>query len=255
MSGIDMTDILGIGSTPPKQPETMAQIQATDRLRRPLVKPKVTVAQIDADPTLPPVGKNGTPHASMFLKPVGVTFLAAVVGKQPKQIEKRLAKCPVAEWRPHGGKDQPMYKFLEAMAYLIPPKGNIEDWFAQQNAASLPPYVNKMWWDSANQRNRVMMASGDLWHTEDVMVLAGRVAMTIRESVKMWIEELPDKDLLTDAQHTALQKYKDKLLSDLQTMLVTMPRQTLSMSAHIQAELNANTSIPDDADRADDEEA
>lgn len=227
MSDIDMTDILGFPTPKPKaapKPDT---------------------------PVDTPIGKNGTLHPSMFTKPVGVTFLASVVGKQPKQIEKRLAKCRVAEWKTYSGKDQPMYNFLEAMAYLIPPKGNIEDWFAQQNAASLPAYVNKMWWDSAHQRNRVMMASGDLWHTDDVMVLFGRVSMTIRESTKMWIEELPDKDKLTDAQFTALLKSVDKLMGDMQAILVSMPREILSMSSHIQSELDANSTIPDDADRAE----
>ena len=113
------------------------------------------------------------PHFSKFRQPVGVTFLADVVGKQPKQIMKRLIKCPVAKWSAHQGKPQPLYDFVTAMSYLIPPRGDIEDWFSQQNAASLPPYVNKMFWDSAHQRNRVMLASNDLWHTEDVLLVLG----------------------------------------------------------------------------------
>lgn len=189
------------------------------------------------------------PHHTEFRRPVGVTFLANVLGKQPKQIQKRLEKCPVAEWTSHGSKQQPMYDFMTAMSYLVPPRGNIEDWFAQQNAASLPPYVNKMWWDSAHQRNRVMQASNDLWHTDDVMLVLGRVSMLIRQDVKMWVEDLPEKDLLTTEQYSALIDATNRLIDDVRKTLLDMPRETLSMSAHIKSELDASGKMLDDADR------
>ena len=189
------------------------------------------------------------PHYSVFRQPVGVTYLAKVVGKQPRQIEKRLEKCPVHTWSGHQGKQVPMYDFLTAMAYLIPPRGNIEDWFAQQNAASLPPYVNKMWWDSAHQRNRVMLSSNDLWHTEDVMVVFGRVAMTIRQEVKMWVEDLPEKELLTDQQYTALVDAGNRLVDSIRETLTKLPSETFSMSAHINQELESSGRQMQDEDR------
>ena len=189
------------------------------------------------------------PHYTSFRKPVGITFLANVVGKQPKQIQKRLEKCPVAEWTAQGSKSAPLYDFMTAMSYLVPPRGNIEDWFAQQNAASLPPYVNKMFWDSANQRNRVMMASGDLWHSEDVTLVFGRVAMLIRQEVKMWIEDLPEKDLLSDKQYNALVDATNRLVDEVRKTLVEMPRETLSMTAHIKSELDASGKMISDGDR------
>lgn len=186
------------------------------------------------------------PHYTEFRKPVGITFLSQVVGKQPKQIQRRLEKCPVAEWE--NGKT-PKYNFLVAMSYLIPPRGNIEEWFGQQNAASLPPYVNKMWWDSAHQRNRVMLQSNDLWHSDDVTVVFGRVANTIRAHTNMWIENMPGKEFLTNEQFNALIDAKNEMLVELQQLLVNMPRETLSMTAHIRSEIEASGSTPvEDAD-------
>lgn len=184
------------------------------------------------------------PHYTEFRKPVGITFLADILGKQPKQIQKRLEKCPVASWTTHVGKPTPLYNFLEAISFLITPRGSIEDWFAQQNAASLPPYVNKMFWDSANQRNRVMLASGDLWHSEDVMLVLGRVSMLIRQDVKMWIEDLPEKELLSNKQYNALVDATNRLVGDIRKTLVEMPRETLSMTAHIKSELDASGKMP-----------
>lgn len=190
------------------------------------------------------------PHYSEFTKPVGVTFLANICRKQPKQIQKRLEKCPVVAWKTHGGKEQPLYDFMTAVAYLVPPKGDIEDWFSQQNAATLPPYVNKMFWDSAHQRNRVMLSSGDLWHTDDVIFVLSNVEMNIRQEVKMWIEDLPEKELLKNEQYNALRDATTRLVDDIRKKLVEMPGSTLSMTDHIKSELDASGRIPKDEDRA-----
>lgn len=230
----DITDLLG--NEPPKPRRgrpTNAEVAARDAAAAPL-KP--------------------LPHALLFRKPVGVQFLADVVGKQPKQIQKRLEKCPVEKWTFHQGKQTPQYDFLTAMAYLIPPRGNIEDWFAQQNAASLPPYVNKMWWDSANQRNRVMLQSNDLWHSDDVMLVFGRVAMAIRQEAKMWIEDLPERELLGDKQYGALVDAVNRMVEDIRKTLVEMPRETLSMTTQIIDELEAGKVIPDDEARPEADE-
>lgn len=197
------------------------------------------------------------PHYSEFRRPVGITFLANIVGKQPKQISKRLEKCPVETWKGHGNAAQPLYDFMTAMAYLVPPKGNIEDWFAQQNAASLPPYVNKMWWDSAHQRNRVMRSSNQLWHDEDVMMVFGRILMLIREESKSWVDDLPEKDFLTGEQYNAVVDATNRLNKQIREKLIEMPHsfKTLSMAHTIHGELNAAGTLPDDEPQADDDDS
>lgn len=192
------------------------------------------------------------PHETEFMRPVGITFLAKIIKKQPYQIQKRLAKCPVIGWHETAGKTsapQPLYDFLTAMSFLVAPKGSLEDWFSQQNSASLPPYVNKMFWDSAHQRNRVMRSSGQLWHDEDVVIVLGRVSQTIRQEVRMWIEELPEKELLNTKQYTALGEACDRLTNNIREQLVDMPRQftTLAMSHTIKEELDAAGGLPDEA--------
>lgn len=228
----DLTDLFAADEPKPEKPKK--------KMGRPTREEALAKAMALEEPL---------PHYSVFRQPVGVTYLAKVVGKQPRQIEKRLEKCPVHTWSGHQGKQVPMYDFLTAMAYLIPPRGNIEDWFAQQNAASLPPYVNKMWWDSAHQRNRVMLSSNDLWHTDDVMVVFGRVAMTIRQEVKMWVEDLPEKELLTDQQYTALVDAGNRLVDSIRETLTKLPSKTFSMSAHINQELESSGRQMQDEDR------
>lgn len=193
-------------------------------------------------------------HVGMFLKPVGVTFIAQVLGKQPYQINKRLARCPVKEWSMHKGKETPKYDFIEALSYLITPRGNIEEWFSSKNAASLPPYVNKMFWDSAHQRNRVMRSSNDLWHTDDVMLVFGRIAMMLKDSIRSWVEDLPGKELLTNEQYNAIVDASNSLLVDIRQALIDMPgagTTTSPMSVTIEGELDQGGGMPVDVEDAE----
>lgn len=187
------------------------------------------------------------PVSTEFIRPCGISFIAEIMGKQPVQIRRRLAKCPTVGMHKVAGKEQPLYDFLTALSYLIEPKGNIEDWFASKNAATLPPYVNKMFWDSAHQRNRVMRSSNDLWHTEDVLTALGRVALIIKEESQLWVENLPERDNLTDAQYTALTKAVHRLQDQIRERMIQMPDhfKTHSMSETIRDELQDAGTLPD----------
>lgn len=180
------------------------------------------------------------PHYSVFRKPIGITFLAQVLGKQPRQIAKRLEKCPVASWMTHQGKQHPLYDFMTAMSYLVPPKGDIEDWFAQQNQASLPPQVSKAFWDSMNGRIRAMQKAGQLWHDDDVMALLGRVLMMIKSETQNWVEEIPDNAALTNEQYNWITDQVNSLMVKVKNALVDAPRQfaTVSMGHTIMGEID-----------------
>jgi hypothetical protein len=179
------------------------------------------------------------PHYSVFRKPVGITFIALVMGKQPRQIAKRLEKCPVAEWMTHQGKQHPLYDFMTAMGYLVPPKGDIEDWFAQQNQASLPPQVSKAFWDSMNGRIRAMQKAGQLWHDDDVMALLGRVLMMIKSETQNWVEDIPDNSMLTNEQYNWITDQVNELMVKVKNALVDAPKQfaTASMGHTILEEI------------------
>lgn len=187
------------------------------------------------------------PHYSAFRAPVGVSFLANIVGVQPKQIERRLEKCPVATFNIRNGKSQPLYDFLTAMAYLIPPQGSIEDWLAQQNQASLPPIVSKAYWEMTNARIRALTAAGQLWHDEDVLLTFARVSMLIRQESKMWIEDMPGRHLLSDEQYNFLVDRVNDMCSQIKGKLEDFPReyQTNAHSRSISKELEGTDKRPE----------
>lgn len=180
------------------------------------------------------------PHYSVFRQPVGATFLASMLGKQNRQIQKRLEKCPVATWNTYKGKPYPLYDLMTAMSYLVPPSGDIEDWFAQQNQASLPPQVSKAFWDSMNGRIRAMQKAGQLWHDDDVMALLGRVLMMIKSETQNWVEDMPDKDTLTNEQYNWITDQVNALMVRVKNALVEAPKQfaTVSMGHTIMEEIS-----------------
>lgn len=229
-----MDDLDSLLGGPPKPVRALkpSQIEAAAKLTQTLRQKRTKdTGKVYDEPEK--ILEGALPHESEFLKPVGITFLANLMGKQPLQIKKRLAKCPIIGWHEASGKSasqSPLYDFMTAMSYLVPPRGDIEAWFGQQNAASLPPYVNKMWWDSAAQRNKVMRSSGQLWHDDEVRLVFSRVDLTIRQDIKMWIEDLPEKDLLNDKQYNALVDSCNRLVEQIRESLVNMPRETATFS-------------------------
>ncbi|OQM75587.1 hypothetical protein [Manganibacter manganicus] len=186
------------------------------------------------------------PHYTEFRRPVGVTFLANICGKQPKQIQKRLEKCPVDSWQAHGRGQVPYYDFLTAMAYLIPPQGSIEDWLAQQNQASLPPIVSKAYWEMTNARIRALTSAGQLWHDEDVLMTFARVSLLIRQESKMWIEDMPGRQNLNDEQYNFLVDRVNDMNAQIREKLEKFPRehQTNAHSREIEKELEGTDARP-----------
>lgn len=190
------------------------------------------------------------PHFTEFRRPVGVTFFADILGVQPKQIQKRLEKCPVHAYKSHGGKQQPTYDFLTGMSYLIAPQGSIEDWLAQQNQASLPPIVSKAYWEMTNARIRALTAAGQLWHDEDVLITFARVSLLIRQESKMWIEDMPGRHLLSDEQYNFLVDRVADMCQQIKAKLEDFPRehQTNAHSREIAKELEGTDVRPNYGD-------
>ncbi|UVK46830.1 hypothetical protein BPNPMPFG_002540 [Mesorhizobium sp. AR07] len=190
---------------------------------------------------------NPLPHYTAFRRPVGITFFADILGVQPKQIQKRLEKCPAIAWRAHGNKQQPQYDFITGMSYLIAPQGSIEDWLAQQNQASLPPIVSKAYWEMTNARIRALTLAGQLWHDEDVLMTFARVSMLIRQESKMWIEDMPGRQQLTDEQYRFLVDRVNEMNTQIKLKLEDLPRefQTNAHSREVEKELAGTDTRPD----------
>lgn len=225
----DLDDLLGLTETPPKSSRAELLRLKMGGLKK--VNP-------DAEAM---VATGQMPPTATFLQPVGVTFLAAITRMKPEQVKKKLKSCNPVSYHEKAGQVHPLYDFMDAIAYIVPPKIDIADWIQTQNAATLPNHINKTFWEAMNAKQRFMAKAGHLWHDADVLEVLGRTAMTIREETRLWIENLPDKAEMTDTQYNALTKNVAELLEVVHQRLVEMPRdfRTVSQAETMEQEIVA----------------
>lgn len=172
------------------------------------------------------------PSQGEFHRPVGVTFLATIAKTEPRRIHKLLAKCPIVGYGNYQGrKVSPLYDFWTAMAYLVEPKIDLVDWLQTQTAITLPPAINKAFWDAMNSKQRWQHRAGELWHTSDVLEVFGKVAMLIKETTQLWVENLPGKADMTDAQYNALTGFVTTLQGEIYEALVELPKKQRTESS------------------------
>lgn len=160
----------------------------------------------EPDPTVSGLGLTALPDATAFHRPVTRTFLATILGMEPRRLAKRLAKCPVVEWAELAGKRTPFYDFKVAISYCVDPRIDVGQWIKSQNAMTLPPAISKAFWDAMRSKQMVEERAGDLWRTADVIEVCGRAAIAIKQTSQLWIENLPGKAALTSEQYESLMR-------------------------------------------------
>lgn len=179
------------------------------------------------------------PDVSRIMRGVRITYLATLKGTEPRRIEKLLTNCPVMRWETHKGKEVPVYDFWTACSYLLTPKIDMRDWMKSQSSLTLPPMINKAFWEAERTRMRVMAEAGEYWHTGDVQAMLGRLAMLIKDVSLLWVEDLPDKANLSTENHHAMRRAVDNLLSEIRKEMMDLAEEgrTQPVRAAIESEL------------------
>ena len=146
-------------------------------------------------------------------RPVSKGFLAKLMGMDPETVAKRLVLCPELG---RAGGNRPMYDFLEAIGYLIPPKGDLAEYIESIDPNDLPNHINRAYWGALRERRKALL---------DVMAVLG----TTFQKNKAWSQALPDvmreRCGLTDAQYDAMTEAVDAYQGELYRMLIEMPKQ------------------------------
>lgn len=181
------------------------------------------LAEKEPDPFVDGLAAGELPDATAFHRPVTRTFLATILGIEPRRLVKRLAKCPVVEWQTYKGDRIPLYDFKVAIAYCVEPKIDLAKWLETQNPMTLPISVNKAAWEGLRARQLVMRDAGQLWHTNDVLAVLGETALVIKDTARLWLEGLPGREKLTTEQHEHLRSEVSGLLDEVHARLVEAP--------------------------------
>ena len=190
-----------------------------------------------------------------FFNPVGVNFLRRLLQMDGGTIKTRLRTLPpLPGCHPH----RPLWHFHEVLPYLIKPKMTAEQFAKTLNKVDLPPEINVAFWNSQRARVKYKVESQEAWETEDVLNILGEVAMTIKDSLTMVVEEMRNRAKLNDEQTQVLSECLDELRTEIRKKLVEMPakRATPSMFGKpmfgVAGDIETMPDIPEDGGWYDD---
>lgn len=122
-----------------------------------------------------------------------------------------------------GRQGNPIYNVAEAAARLVPPVVTpemIDRYMRSVNHAHLPPMVSKFYWQGKRDREKYLQEANELWHTEDVVRVAGDVFQSLRLSIMLIPDVLRDEADLNDGQFQIVQKIVDEALEGTRARLV-----------------------------------
>lgn len=127
-----------------------------------------------------------TAQKSDFMRPQTVSFLASVLRKDKRTIERRLAGvAPVAR---EGKSD--LYDFADAcQAVFRSETGLSAKALANLDPTQLPPITQAAFWGAQKQRIAVYREAGDLWRSDDIQTALDAIVRVFRDSLLA----LPDK--------------------------------------------------------------
>ena len=192
-------------------------------------------------------GKTQVGEAAFF-NPVGVNFLRRLLNMDGGTIKTRLRTLPPL---PGCHPQRPLWHFHETLPYLIKPKMTAEQFAKTLNNVDLPPEINVAFWNSQRARVKYKVESQEAWETEDVLEILGKVAMTIKDSLTMVVEEMRNRAKLNDEQTQVLSECLDELRTEIRQKLVELPaaRATPSMFGKpmfgVSGDINTTPELPD----------
>ncbi|PTX45835.1 uncharacterized protein DUF1441 [Gemmobacter caeni] len=124
---------------------------------------------------------------SDFMKPCTVSFLASVLRKDKRTIERKLAGvAPVAR---EGKSD--LYDFSQACeAVFRSETGLSAKALASLDPTQLPPITQAAFWNAQRQRIAVYQEAGELWRSDQIEHALDAIVRVFRESLVALPEKL-----------------------------------------------------------------
>lgn len=146
----------------------------------------------------------------------------------PMTIRKRLENAPVAG---KSGHNREVYRLFDVIPHLVVPKMTPDQFVRTLNKANLPPEINNAFWAAQRGRVRYKLEAQESWDTEDVLSFLGEVAMSLKDSLTMSIEEMRARAKLTDEQAALFETMVDEMRQNIVDKLLEIPgrRETKSL--------------------------
>lgn len=169
-------------------------------------------------------------------EPVSVPFLAQEFGLSAPTVKTRLAGLKPADT---GNRGEPLYRISEAATLLVGKQRltatDIEKAMKSVRPQDLPAMTQAVYWDAMRKRQAWERDAGQLWRTEDVLDVLTDMFRVLRETIRLWADEIDSESRLTSEQLGYLRKHTDKLQETIHKKLqaIQMQRETPPSSAYI----------------------
>lgn len=144
---------------------------------------------------------------------VNVSWLAKHFHMDPSTVRKKLAGCPILQKKTSGA----VYSLVEAAAYLVRPKFDVESYVRNMKPQDLPPALQQGYWAAQVARQKWEMQAQHLWATDDVLNIFGDVFKRVKLATQLWPETLERMTGLSDEQRDILVTQIDVLLDSILT--------------------------------------
>ncbi|ESQ85503.1 hypothetical protein AEAC466_04190 [Asticcacaulis sp. AC466] len=170
----------------------------------------------------------GAPPIDMLKRSMTLTNIATLLGREPRRVVGLLKNCPIAGYGSinRNGERTPLYDLRDAINYLATPSTkHIAAWIKSQSPATLPPFINKAFWEAERVKMKVKYEAGDLWHTVQCQKVFGETAKTINEALKLWVERLPGVASMSTEQYNAFQGFVRELQNEIFELMVAKPNE------------------------------
>lgn len=150
---------------------------------------------------------------------VTVTWLMQAFRMDRISVKKKLAELQPIRYE---GGEKPVYDFVQAAAYLVKPKFNVDDYIKKLRPQDLPNDLRKEYWDAKLKQQRWEERAGKLWRTDDILEVFGEAFKHIKTSMQLWVNQLDRSTGLTDEQRKRLIQMTDQLQSEMHQKLTSM---------------------------------
>ncbi|QPZ53262.1 terminase small subunit [Achromobacter phage vB_AchrS_AchV4] len=174
---------------------------------------------------------------------VSATWLAKVFRMAPETVKKRLAECPPKSRR----RNYSVYDLAQAAQYLVPPKVDVAAYIRGMRPNDLPPILQDSYWSAMRKRQEWQIKAGELWPTDDVLNVFGELAMTLKSSIQLWVENLDRVHGLTPEMRQQMTQQSDNLLMEMHQIMVETPAKKRTPSS-----ISEFDALPEEAEGGDD---
>lgn len=154
-----------------------------------------------------------------ILNGVTPTWLMKAFKVSHYSLREKLKDAPVLRYK---NGDTPVYDLAVAASYLVKPEGNFEEYLKKMKPTELPVIMQKDFWDAQLKKLKYQEEAQELWRTEKVMEVFSITFKAMRDSIRLWMNDLERQSRLNSEQKKFLVEKCDELQAMIYRSLVEL---------------------------------